>query len=91
FKELKMCLHELSLVDNTIEAVGAPKEYQRLHKWISRIMMGLNALIWGTILGYICSRFHQVNDRLHVFYSDLFENNVDYKLYTSTIQIDFRV
>ncbi|KYQ53666.1 hypothetical protein ALC60_04188 [Trachymyrmex zeteki] len=116
-----MCLHELSLVDDTIEAVGAPKEYQRLRKWISRIMIGwivyifygcistavylrsfgahldlddyflifvtcypqyvhiLNALIWGTILGYTCSRFHQVNDRLHVLCSDLFENNVDYR------------
>ncbi|KYQ53410.1 hypothetical protein ALC60_07476 [Trachymyrmex zeteki] len=38
--EFKMCLHELSLVDDTMEAVGAPKEYQRLRKWIIRIIIG---------------------------------------------------
>ncbi|KYQ53340.1 hypothetical protein ALC60_07532 [Trachymyrmex zeteki] len=117
-----MCLHKLSLVDDTIEAVGAPKKYQRLRKWISRIMIGwivyifydcisefinlrfyskmhldlddyfllfvtnypeyvhiLNALIWGTILGYISFRFHQVNDCLYILYFDLFENNADYR------------
>ncbi|KYQ60740.1 hypothetical protein ALC60_00187 [Trachymyrmex zeteki] len=37
--ELKMCLHELSLVDDIMEAIGAPKEYQRLHKWIIRIII----------------------------------------------------
>jgi len=26
-KELKMCLHELSLVDDIIEAIGTPKKY----------------------------------------------------------------
>ncbi|KYQ60739.1 hypothetical protein ALC60_00186 [Trachymyrmex zeteki] len=39
FKELKMCLHELSLVDDIMEAIGAPKEYQRLRKWIIRIII----------------------------------------------------
>jgi len=35
-----MCLHELSLVDDTLEAVGTSKEYQRLRKWIIRIIIG---------------------------------------------------
>ncbi|KYN38092.1 hypothetical protein ALC56_07492, partial [Trachymyrmex septentrionalis] len=47
-KELKMCLHELSLVDDTMEAVGSPKKYQWLRKWIIRI-----------IIGYIVYMFHQ--------------------------------
>ncbi|KYN36755.1 hypothetical protein ALC56_08546 [Trachymyrmex septentrionalis] len=115
-----MCLHELSVVDDTLEALGAPKEYQRLRNWIIRtiigwiificfdisssfyhtfisynipinfvslyrlfmrfypyFVIGLSALIWGTILRYTSSRFHQVNDRLQVLCSDLFENNVD--------------
>ncbi|KYM83964.1 hypothetical protein ALC53_05632, partial [Atta colombica] len=45
-KELKMCLHELSLVDDTIEAIGVPKKYQRLHKWIIRIIIGWIAYIF---------------------------------------------
>ncbi|KYN18969.1 hypothetical protein ALC57_08642 [Trachymyrmex cornetzi] len=120
FKEFKMCLYELSVVDSTLEALGAPNEYQRLRNWIIRIIIGwivyifcytaeflyvefplpdeptdsvtiyltflefypefviiLSALIWGTILGYTSSRFHQVNDRLQVICSDLFENNAD--------------
>ncbi|KYN17947.1 hypothetical protein ALC57_09829 [Trachymyrmex cornetzi] len=40
FKELKMCLHELSVVDDTLEALDAPKEYQRLRNWIIRIITG---------------------------------------------------
>ncbi|KYN29416.1 hypothetical protein ALC57_01139 [Trachymyrmex cornetzi] len=119
-KELKMCLHELSLMDDTLEAVGLPKKYQRLRKWTIRITIGCfvyimflesiqpayyslhnvniiviiylvvdkfftqfvyvsSALIWGTFFGYISFRFHQVNDRLHVFYSKFFENNADYR------------
>jgi len=35
-----MCLHELSLVDDTMEAVGSLKKYQRLRKWIIRIIIG---------------------------------------------------
>ncbi|KYN20539.1 hypothetical protein ALC57_07028, partial [Trachymyrmex cornetzi] len=120
FQKLKMCLHELSVVDNTLEALGTPKEYQRLRNWIIRIIIGwivyiffftssylyrvflqfdiainfitiyrtflsvypdfvmiLSALISGTILRYTSSRFHQINDRLQVLCSDLFENNAD--------------
>jgi len=48
-KELKMCLHEFSLVDDTMEAIGSPKKYQRLRKWIIRI-----------IIGYITYVFYQL-------------------------------
>ncbi|KYN43654.1 hypothetical protein ALC56_01916, partial [Trachymyrmex septentrionalis] len=128
-KELNGCLHELSIVDDTLEALGAPKKYQQLRNKIIRIIIGwivfisldlsiilyfnfeysilhtnaflffgfffthmhylvysypryvhyLSALIWVSIIRYIGSRFHQVNDRLHVLYSDLFENNADYR------------
>ncbi|KYN19109.1 hypothetical protein ALC57_08565 [Trachymyrmex cornetzi] len=30
FQELKICLRELAIVDQTFEAFGTPKEYQRL-------------------------------------------------------------
>ncbi|KYN18203.1 hypothetical protein ALC57_09497, partial [Trachymyrmex cornetzi] len=117
--ELKMFLHKLSILNDTLEALGAPKEYQGLRNWIIRIIIGyivyifffmassvcfsflwsvwpiyfiiykiflshypqfviiLSAVIWGTILRYTSSRFHQVNDRLQIFCSDLFENNAD--------------
>ncbi|KYN50249.1 hypothetical protein ALC62_06324, partial [Cyphomyrmex costatus] len=38
----------------------------------------LSALTCGTVLGYTSSRFHRVNERLQVLYSDLFENNYNY-------------
>ncbi|KYM96950.1 hypothetical protein ALC62_12385 [Cyphomyrmex costatus] len=127
FKELKICLHELSIVNDTLEVLGARNQYCRLHNWIIRIIIGSivyilfdaanaiysisisykidnytvelvykfvciclitiyivyiqisNVLICGIVLGYTCSRFHQVNDRLHVLYSDLIENNADYR------------
>ncbi|KYN01138.1 hypothetical protein ALC62_08057, partial [Cyphomyrmex costatus] len=117
---LKICLHELSIVDDTLEVLGAPKEYQ-INR-IIRIINGFitfffinfvehytilsynilknfeisfirafrlfalnylectiisNVLICGTILGYTNSRFHQVNNRLRVLYSNLFKNNSD--------------
>ncbi|KYN07067.1 hypothetical protein ALC62_01974 [Cyphomyrmex costatus] len=120
YKELKICLHELSIVDDTLEALGAPKKYQMLRNWIIQIIIGWiiyffidlamlyytifnaypndpenffrdiyfllafnyvkyvnisSALICGTFLGYTSFRFHRVNDRLHVLYSDIFENN----------------
>ncbi|KYN07078.1 hypothetical protein ALC62_01950 [Cyphomyrmex costatus] len=123
YKELKICLRELSIVDDTLEALGVPKEYQILRNWIIRIIIGwiaiifnnivqtiysavvlfgskisfkivfhillacyiknvviLSALICGTVLGYTSSRFHRINDLLlHVLYSDLSENNADYR------------
>ncbi|KYN15857.1 hypothetical protein ALC57_11938, partial [Trachymyrmex cornetzi] len=40
FKELKTCLRELAIVDHTLEALGTPKEYQRLRNWGIRIIIG---------------------------------------------------
>ncbi|KYM95536.1 hypothetical protein ALC62_13966 [Cyphomyrmex costatus] len=123
YKELKICLHELSIVDDTLEALGMPKEYETLQSWMIRIIFVWiiyfffeitmsyylfcnvvsycfeilfpftiftlfysylkyvsisSALVCGTLLGYTSLRFHRVNDRLHVLYSNLFENNADY-------------
>ncbi|KYQ49997.1 hypothetical protein ALC60_10873 [Trachymyrmex zeteki] len=39
-KELKMCLHELSIVDDTLEVLGVSKEYQQLRNWIIRVIIG---------------------------------------------------
>ncbi|KAG5347059.1 GVQW3 protein, partial [Acromyrmex charruanus] len=50
-----------------------------------------NALIWGTILGYISFSFHQVNDRLHVLYSDLFENNAECRRKNRSILVCQRI
>jgi len=44
-----MCLRELAIVDDTLEALGAPKEYQRLRNRIIRII-----IIW---IVYV---FHQL-------------------------------
>ena len=41
-----MCLRELAIVDDTLEALGAPKEYQRLRKWIIRIIIGWIAYVF---------------------------------------------
>ncbi|KYN29165.1 hypothetical protein ALC57_01403 [Trachymyrmex cornetzi] len=45
FKELKICLHELAIVDHTLEAFGTPKEYQRLRNWIIRMIIGLTVYV----------------------------------------------
>ncbi|KYQ56646.1 hypothetical protein ALC60_04245 [Trachymyrmex zeteki] len=133
FKELKMSLHELSKVDDTLEALGAPKKYQRLLNWIIQIIIGwivyifsdfavtiywqllyrfdleivdiyilfvenypgyviiFSVLICGTILGYTSFKFHQVNDRLHVLYFDIFENNADYRRRNGSISVCQRI
>ncbi|KYN29556.1 hypothetical protein ALC57_00995 [Trachymyrmex cornetzi] len=39
----------------------------------------LNKITKNDFLKYISFRFHQVNDRLHVFYSKFFENNAGYR------------
>jgi len=44
-----MCLHELSVVDDTLEALDAPKEYQRLHNWIIRIIIGWIVYIFFSV------------------------------------------
>ena len=36
-----MCLRKLAIVNDTLEALGALKEYQKLRNWIIRIIIGL--------------------------------------------------
>ncbi|KYN39567.1 hypothetical protein ALC56_06061 [Trachymyrmex septentrionalis] len=50
FKEMKMCLHELSIVDDTLEVLGSPKEYQQLRNWIIRITIGWIVLVFSNLL-----------------------------------------
>ncbi|KYN02262.1 hypothetical protein ALC62_06900, partial [Cyphomyrmex costatus] len=45
-KELKACLRELSVVDNTLEALGVPKEYRLLRNWIIQIIIGWIAILF---------------------------------------------
>ncbi|KYN17775.1 hypothetical protein ALC57_09928, partial [Trachymyrmex cornetzi] len=45
-KELKMCLRELAIVDDTLEALGTPNEYQRLRNWTIRIIIGWIAYVF---------------------------------------------
>lgn len=40
---------------------------------------------------YISSRFDEVNDRLHVLYSDLFENNADCKRQNKCLLVRQRI
>ena len=35
-----MCLRKLAIVDDSLNALGAPKEYQRQRNWIIRIIVG---------------------------------------------------
>ena len=44
-----MCLHKLSVVDDTLEALDAPKGYQRLHNWIIRIIIGWIVYIFFSV------------------------------------------
>jgi len=62
-----MCLHELSLVDDTMEAVGSSKKYQCLRKWIVRI-----------IIGHIVYMFYQFAICVYIVIIDEDENNIDF-------------
>jgi len=63
-KEIKMCLHELSIVDDTLEALSAKKEYQWLRKWIIRI-----------IIGWIVYIFFQIAESFYVMFLRGFDIN----------------
>ncbi|KYN39259.1 hypothetical protein ALC56_06335 [Trachymyrmex septentrionalis] len=54
-RELKVCLHKLSIVDDTLEALGMPKEYQCLRNWIIRIIIGWIVLVFFD--NAVCSFF----------------------------------
>ncbi|KAH0947027.1 Gr22 [Eciton burchellii] len=110
FKEMKMCLHKLSIVDDTLEVLGKPKEYRLLHKRTIRLIIGwitlacflntcdslwmyqeyfyitricfpifinyliyvniYNGLMCGIILGYVGSKFQQVNELIYELLED---------------------
>ncbi|XP_014481747.1 PREDICTED: uncharacterized protein LOC106748065, partial [Dinoponera quadriceps] len=38
-KELKKCLRKLSIVDDTLEVLGTPKEYRPLYKWMIGVII----------------------------------------------------
>ncbi|KYN11378.1 hypothetical protein ALC57_16455 [Trachymyrmex cornetzi] len=61
FKELKMCLRELAIVDHTLEALGEPKEYQRRRNWIIRITIGWIAYVLFQSAFYIIINLFIVN------------------------------
>jgi len=68
-----MCLHKLSLVDDTMEAIGSPKKYQRLNKWTNRI-----------IIGYIVYMFYQFAICAYIVLIDEDENNIDFVIICSS-------
>ncbi|KYN26676.1 hypothetical protein ALC57_03956, partial [Trachymyrmex cornetzi] len=53
FKELKMCLRELAIVDQTLESLGTPNEYQILRDWIIRIIIGWIVYSFSGLIYYI--------------------------------------
>jgi len=48
-----MCLHELSLIDDTLEALGFSKEYQQLRNWIIQIIIGWIVFIFSILLATV--------------------------------------
>ena len=63
-KELKMCLRELAIVDDTLETLGMPKEYQKLRNWIIRIINGW--IVYFFLAYYNLSKiFFRPNSYIH--------------------------
>ncbi|KYM91426.1 hypothetical protein ALC53_01494 [Atta colombica] len=52
-------------------------------------LVGSTALV--RLPRYVGSRFHQVNDRLYILYSDLFENNADYRRQNKYLLVNHRI
>ncbi|KYM97786.1 hypothetical protein ALC62_11548, partial [Cyphomyrmex costatus] len=71
-KELKICLHELSIVDDTLEALGAPKKYRVLRNWILRIIIGFNIYSFIDIVIHI-NVFGVLYSFQRLSFSDLYE------------------
>ncbi|KYQ54175.1 hypothetical protein ALC60_13278, partial [Trachymyrmex zeteki] len=63
-KELKVCLRELAIIDDTLESLGTSKRYQRLNNWIIRIIIGWIVYVFFC-LTYINFRFFFVHDTLN--------------------------
>ncbi|KAG5309543.1 L259 protein, partial [Acromyrmex insinuator] len=69
--DLKMCLRKLAIIDDTLKALGVPKEYQRLHNWIIRIIIGLIMYVFYELgsfnfISFIVFRKYNV-----IFWSDI--------------------
>ncbi|KYN17537.1 hypothetical protein ALC57_10159, partial [Trachymyrmex cornetzi] len=60
-----------------------------LYNYLSYVI-AFSALISAAILECISSRFHRVNERLHVLYSDLFESSADYRRQNRSIFVHQR-
>jgi len=76
-------LHELSIVDDTLEALGIPKEYQRLRSWIFRIIIGLIVYTFFDLALYFLDIFFVMID---IDEFDELEFNIDYIYKTLLIQ-----
>jgi len=48
-----MCLRKLAIVNDTLEVLGAPKEYQRLRNWIIRIIIGMIGYVFYDVASFI--------------------------------------
>ncbi|KYN37332.1 hypothetical protein ALC56_08235 [Trachymyrmex septentrionalis] len=72
--ELKMCLHELSVIDDTLEALDVPKEYQRLRNFIIRIIIGwiVCTFYYIAYLLFLVSCDYEINFN-DIFYSLLMQ------------------
>jgi len=66
-----MCLREFSLVDDTMDAIGSPKKYQRLHKWIIGITNGYIVYMFYQLAVYtlILKLFYQININFYAIFA----------------------
>ncbi|KYN09455.1 hypothetical protein ALC57_18428 [Trachymyrmex cornetzi] len=69
FKELKTCLHELAIVDHTLEVLGTPKEYHRLRNWIIRIIIGWIVFVFYQLMcnNFIYFFFYNIDIKFTLF------------------------
>ncbi|KYN22619.1 hypothetical protein ALC57_04984 [Trachymyrmex cornetzi] len=86
FKELKMCLRELAIVDHTLEALGTPKEYQMLRNWIIRLIIGWIVYIFFQLV-YIYFVFSFINYNIGFTVFVYWMHNTFLNIYPSTVII----
>ncbi|RLU19070.1 ObirGr22 [Ooceraea biroi] len=84
FKDLSTCLRKLSVVDDTLQVLGTPKEYRLLYKWTIGVIIGwiilacfLNTI--DSIVSYYYTREHSDIVRIcvpfftnHLFHVDTY-------------------
>jgi len=81
-----MCLHELSLEDNTLEALGTPKEYQQLRNWIIQIIIGWIVFIFSQLLA-IASRWKFVFTSSMNYYDILEISLRNYPIFVNVLNV----